>query len=880
MTAYFTTTCGLKVCCLCLAAGSEFLLPVRGFFCLICKVFSGDAICAEEHVTTHTHNEKYKVCIELVHGTGQMFSFFVFLFVLQQQHMREYPLYEQRRNLDRQAGLTSQTSGKKRKHEDEDNKSKDKEDKSRHKKDKREKKKEEDPVQKEEAEEKLSKKEGKIVEEKPSYKKKEDDGHHFSKKEDKSRYTGQEGSKVKYSRRDDDGRARYNKEEEHRYRYRRDEGERPKYEPRADKYQDSRSKHDRDEGKVKTFKKPDSGQSDRKMDARKSEPPPKPYNPPKIFCGPSPAMKAKLRKQNLETGKTTPVTPLFGKFMWKKKENLLATEAEKAAAEFIKDDEAADEECLAKSVAAAKEIAQKLATMQNTPPPWVSNSSNQGKLHPELPAPAGFKRPSTVDKPAALNSSQTTRPAGTDLSPQCDGPVFPVPLATNPDNSIRPQNTTLASSSLEVFAKPVSGPRTSAGPQRLQASVVPPHSKPSVAEASPGSKLLPKVSSVHQTPKTPMFEVNSAPQVSEPAPSQAKPVVSDLKPSPCAVGSAPPEAARPTMVTIVSDVAAPGVPESEQTQTVFIKPPPFITLGDGAPKSEKPKRNLAAAKAQDLFGIFYSSTSLSGSFSITRPAKDDRRDDRSVGKIQPQNLQRQDLATPPPQPAPAVLQPVPDGSEKLRTKTELDIKIASVWSLQSTQDPEPGTSYSKITSQTLQPELHQPVQPEDQNISPDQAQPPHPDSLIIMQKSPSRQDTTQKKTEPEAQPQAGQDDQPSLQPDIGSEPTAASEPKLGSKARGKANSKRRTPPASGPVHQTRSHTRYKTRQQQNQPEQDLMPGDSGSAAEDSELLDTSDPGSDPQLEAAEVQEMEIIPESLGLPPDMSFLDFESRFNFE
>lgn len=45
------------------SAGSEFLLPVRGFFCLLCNVFSGDAICAEEHVTTHAHNEKYKVFI-------------------------------------------------------------------------------------------------------------------------------------------------------------------------------------------------------------------------------------------------------------------------------------------------------------------------------------------------------------------------------------------------------------------------------------------------------------------------------------------------------------------------------------------------------------------------------------------------------------------------------------------------------------------------------------------------------------------------------------------------------------------------------------------------------------------------------------------------
>lgn len=48
-------------CVVYFAAGSEFLLPVRGFFCLLCKEFYGDAICAEEHVTTHAHNEKYKV---------------------------------------------------------------------------------------------------------------------------------------------------------------------------------------------------------------------------------------------------------------------------------------------------------------------------------------------------------------------------------------------------------------------------------------------------------------------------------------------------------------------------------------------------------------------------------------------------------------------------------------------------------------------------------------------------------------------------------------------------------------------------------------------------------------------------------------------------
>lgn len=43
--------------------GSEFLIPVRGFFCQLCEEFFGDPICAEAHVTCHSHNERYKVTI-------------------------------------------------------------------------------------------------------------------------------------------------------------------------------------------------------------------------------------------------------------------------------------------------------------------------------------------------------------------------------------------------------------------------------------------------------------------------------------------------------------------------------------------------------------------------------------------------------------------------------------------------------------------------------------------------------------------------------------------------------------------------------------------------------------------------------------------------
>lgn len=68
--------------CLCLAAGSEFLLPVRGFFCLLCKVFSGDAICAEEHVTTHAHNEKYKVFAGVAQLLTETTFIIIFMFLL------------------------------------------------------------------------------------------------------------------------------------------------------------------------------------------------------------------------------------------------------------------------------------------------------------------------------------------------------------------------------------------------------------------------------------------------------------------------------------------------------------------------------------------------------------------------------------------------------------------------------------------------------------------------------------------------------------------------------------------------------------------------------------------------------------------------------
>ncbi|XP_013914364.1 PREDICTED: zinc finger protein 318 isoform X2 [Thamnophis sirtalis] len=64
------------------AKGSEFLIPVTGYYCQLCSEFFGDQISAEQHVKSHLHNEKYK------------------------KHVDENPLYEERRNLDHQAGLS------------------------------------------------------------------------------------------------------------------------------------------------------------------------------------------------------------------------------------------------------------------------------------------------------------------------------------------------------------------------------------------------------------------------------------------------------------------------------------------------------------------------------------------------------------------------------------------------------------------------------------------------------------------------------------------------------------------------------------------------------------------------------------------------------
>ncbi|XP_030012038.1 zinc finger protein 318 isoform X5 [Sphaeramia orbicularis] len=868
------------------AKGSEFMVPVRGFFCLLCKEFYGDAICAEEHVTIHAHNEKYK------------------------KQMYENPLYEQRRNLDRQAGLALEAGGKKRKHDDDD-KGKEKEDKSKHKKDKKDKKKEEEQDShkdeklkvKNEEEAKPSKKGEEVKKPKKQEDEYEDKPKHN--KDDKNRHSRDEDEKEKF-RRDEEDRRKYSREEEYRHRYRSSDDDRysnrSKYGPRGDedkykydKYSDSRSKleskPDKDGSKKSEAAKP----TEKPQDNKQSEPPPKPYDPPKIFCGPSPAMRAKLRKQSQEAGKLSPAATAmvasFGKFTWKKKENQLAKEAQKVAAEFMKEDEAAAnktpapvEDCFAKSVAVAKEIAQKLSAQPSTVRPWASNGANKWKIRPNLPAPAAtMKKTTMMGKPAPLNTFLSIRP-------QTQNTTQSVPESPQKNDS----QTLHPSANDPIF--PI---------LQTDTFIVPDPPKDKVPK-TPTSAANTQTQPVTTTPVTPLptgpSPARVSTQTSIPAPPMSKPVVNIAppvtKPVPTALAPAPSaKLQQSTMVKVVSDVAAPGVPENEQTRTVFVKPPPFMNIGDGGSKSEKTlKSNMAAAKAQDLFGIFYSSIGQSGPSSMLKPAIDTRTT-TSKGSVTPQQPPKPQpepqnppkvQATPQPESNKSQPQTHPESnqseprthseSNKLEPQTppeskksepqtppesnesqspsqlESELQITSVWSLN-----EPEVSPSKSTSQT---DLTQTKPSPSQNQT----------GLPELNQAP------QTKPEPQKEPQPDQDTKhlTETSPDPPSEP----EPKPGPKTRGKTTpTKKKTAPATTrPVRQTRYQTRRQQQQQQPSPEPEPVSGESS----ESKDLEESDPGtgSGSQQVEDDVQVIEVTPETLGLPSDMTSLNFDYDFNFE
>lgn len=670
-------------------------------------------------------------------------------------------------------------------------------------------------------------------------------------------------------------------------------------------------------------------------------------------------MRAKLRKQSQEAGKTPPVTTSFAKFTWKKKENVLAKEAAKVAAEFIKEDEAAvkqnpvsAEDSFAKSLAVAKEIAQKLGGQQSVPPPWGSNSANRGRIRPNLPAPAAVLRKATMmGKPAPLNTFLSIRPQNTTVleSPSKDAPIFPDPLpkALNAQNSLleaRTQPPTGRPGPVE----PMSGlavAKTELTEAKAPPSVTqpaPPEVKPvpKVSQLAPIEAKPPEAKPLPPTLRPAPFEVNPAPPVCQPAPFEVNPAPPVCQPAP--------SVAKPAMIKIVSDVAAPGVPESEQTRTVFVKPPPFTTVGGGSQKSEKVKSNLAAAKAQQLFHIFYSSVGQSGASTITKPTTDTKADGSSTNKSQlptPQaptaHAQQQPFTQPqPPTRVCTSPQLQSNKSQSLQTNPESDLQIASVWSLQSTAapTPEPSLSPSKTLSQqssTLKPEsqliteskseLEPTCQTESQpeltsqiqtgpqsetepthdaeplSCPPSQSEPQSVDQNQSMTSKSESQLAPQSETaklEPNHQIQSQPERTPPIQTELQSEiessahpgthSVAEHEPKAGPKTRGKPTPTKRIPPAPRPVRQTRSQTRYQTRQQQqsqSEPEPEPASGDSDSAASEPKGADTSDPGSGSQPEDGALGEghsqlMEVTSENLGLPSDVSCLDFEYDYNFE
>uniref|UniRef100_A0AAZ3RZ51 C2H2-type domain-containing protein n=1 Tax=Oncorhynchus tshawytscha TaxID=74940 RepID=A0AAZ3RZ51_ONCTS len=575
------------------AKGSEFLVPVRGYYCQLCEEFYGDAICAEDHATSHTHNEKYK------------------------KRMYEYPLYEQRRNLDRQAGLTLEVGDKKhsefkRKHEEEDSKKSKEKEEGKHKRSKKDKGKDNEKFKhmEKEGKAKHSKKEKykyykREEEERAKYsKKEEEEGYKHSKegeewpkysKKDEERYKHSEEEEWLKNRREEEERPRssrveerpkfswrHNEEEEDRSRYGKGKEPNPKY----SKKEEARCRSEREDGKPKNEKeerqsRKDQGErqrEDEKSGSRKQSEPEKPGEPPKVFCGPNPALRAKLRKKSEETTKVEPKAPsAFGKFSWKKKlENELAKEAERVAAEFLKEDEADAEEdddpdAFSKSVAAAKSIAIKLSGKTVIPPTNTWVPFNSGKIRPNLPAPSVVLRKSSglgpwvYAKPAPLNTFPSIKPPG------ASGET-PLPVIQNQPI----KDPVLAA---DIISKAFCGEELESADGTW---------KPG-PDFTPDKKKASTMESVSQAPTSTPSAVMSE-------------FKTPLPPPPVLI-----------MMTMESDVSAPGVPESEQNVPVMVTPPPFMQRppSEVMKKSEKPKSSLAAAKAQDLFDIFYSSSTTS-----------------------------------------------------------------------------------------------------------------------------------------------------------------------------------------------------------------------------------------------------------------------------
>lgn len=562
--------------------------------------------------------------------------------------MYENPLYEQRRNLDRQAGMESgkQQTGNKRKHEDDDfqdeqknlKASKDQVKKAKCKNEEQDRPKyikEEERkikyIKEEENKPKCKKGEvertkcGKEEEERSRYAKEEGERNKFRKEEDE-RYRQKKGAEERYKAEED--KYRYKEENQYKYRedyekyrYRREDEKFRKEDDKRDKYgheteEDRKPKHKEEEGlKLPKSKwegdeeeeRPKYGKKQHEKGGHKDErekssskatktDPEKPSEVPKVFCGPSPAMLAKLRKKNEEAN----LRPTFGKFTWKRPEkSTLEKEAEKIAAQFIKEDEESvaatskdseDQDAFSKSVAAAKSIAIKLSGKTAIAPSQEWVSYNQNKTRPNLPTPPDILRKSNTGLQNKLLSADTPSLA-----------VAAVDASSKPSETVKekqPENDDVLSADLTFRAF---------GGKEVQLEI------PGNSNNSSGPTSAPVSMATTSTGTIPSPTVQRVKAVEVKAPTGC-------------------------MITLDSDVAAPGVPVEEHKLTLVVCPPPQLqTLSSYSFKTDKPKTSLAAAKAKDLFDIFYGSgtvASCSGSSAGKKVGckQDSKADSGSVDK--------------------------------------------------------------------------------------------------------------------------------------------------------------------------------------------------------------------------------------------------------
>lgn len=404
---------------------------------------------------------------------------------------------------------------------------------------------------------------------------KKGDGERYKAEDDKYRYKEENRYKYredneKYRYRKEDEKSRYRKEDDKKYKcgHETEEDRKPKCrEEEGLKFTKSKleEEDEEDEEKPKYGKKEDKKQHQkggRKDEKEKSSlkdaksDPEKPSELPKVICGPSPAMLAKLRKKNEEAT----LRPALGKFTWKKPEKTaLEKEAEKIAAQFIKEDEESviasaiskdteDQDAFAKTVATAKSIAIKLSGKTAIAPSQEWVAYNQNKIRPNLPTPSDILRMSNVGLQHKPVSADTPSFAGPAMAASSKFSETVIKTQAEKDDV-----------STDLISKAFGG-------EEVQAEI-PGDKSSSLASAS----ALP-------TPSSTVQEVEA---------------VTVKAPTEC-------------MITLESDVAAPGVPKEERKLTIMVRPPPQIqTLS-----SYKPKTSLAAAKAKDLFDIFYGSSTM------------------------------------------------------------------------------------------------------------------------------------------------------------------------------------------------------------------------------------------------------------------------------